>query len=103
MAQIKFTRHLVRFFPDLENPTQVKGETVADLIDNLDSRHPGLAAYIVDERGRLRKHVNIFLGGDLIQDRQTLQDQVQAGDEIYVFQALSGGSFAGKAEAAKRR
>ena len=91
MAQVKFTRHLVRFFPDLENPTQVNGRTVADLITNLDQEYPGLADYIVDDRGVLRKHVNIFLGGDLIHDRQTLQDLVQENDEIYIFQALSGG------------
>lgn len=91
MAQVKFTRHLVRFFPDLQNPTAVPGNTVAELIQNLDEQYPGLAAYIVDEHGALRKHVNIFLGGDLVQDRQTLQDAVEPNDEVYVFQALSGG------------
>lgn len=91
MAQVKFTRHLVRFFPNLDNPTEVNGRTVSDLIKNLNQQYPGLADYIVDDRGALRKHVNIFLGGDLIRDRQTLQDTVQDGDEIYIFQALSGG------------
>lgn len=91
MAQLKFTRHLVRFFPDLQNPTAVSGTTVAELLNNLEEQHPGLAAYIVDERGVLRKHVNIFLRGDLIQDRQTLQDRVEIHDEVYIFQALSGG------------
>ena len=91
MAQIKFTRHLVRFFPDLENPTTVPGNSVAELIQNLDKKYPGLAAYIVDERGSLRKHVNIFLEGDLIKDRQSLQDPVSENEEIYIFQALSGG------------
>ena len=91
MALLKFTRHLVRFFPDLQNPTAVSGATIAELIKNVDEQHPGLAAYIVDERGVLRKHVNIFLRGDLIQDRQTLQDAVADTDEVYIFQALSGG------------
>ncbi|VAW30772.1 hypothetical protein MNBD_CHLOROFLEXI01-530 [hydrothermal vent metagenome] len=91
MAQLKFTRHLVRFFPNLENPTAVSGTTIAELIKNIDDKHPGLAAYIIDERGMLRKHVNIFLRGDLIQDRQTLQDTVEVNDEVYIFQALSGG------------
>ena len=91
MAQLKFTRHLLRFFPDLENPTAVSGTTIAELIKDLDEKHPGLAAYIVDERGVLRKHVNIFLRGDLIQDRQTLLDAVAPNDEVYIFQALSGG------------
>lgn len=35
-------------------------------------RYPGLADYIVDERGTLRKHVNIFIDGTMITDRHTL-------------------------------
>jgi molybdopterin synthase sulfur carrier subunit len=91
MAQVKFTRHLVRFFPDLDNPAEIDGRTVADLIANLNDEYPGLANYIVDDRGTLRKHVNIFLSGDLIHDRQTLTDPVGENDDIYIFQALSGG------------
>ena len=91
MAQVKYTRHLFRYFPDLQNNTEIEGKTIADIIANLDSQHPGLAAYVVDERGVLRKHVNIFLGENLIHDRQTLSDSVQKNDQIYIFQALSGG------------
>ena len=91
MAQVKFTRHLVRFFPTLDNPSQVEGHTVADLITNLNAQYPGLADYIVDDQGTLRKHVNIFLDGDLIHDRLSLSDPVTDNDEIYIFQALSGG------------
>ena len=57
----------------------------------LDEKYPGLAAYVVDERGAPRKHVNIFLDDELIHDRQKLQDPVAADDRIYIFQALSGG------------
>ena len=91
MVQVRFTRHLVRFFPGLER-TQVAGGTAAEILDQLDQRYPGLAAYIVDERGELRKHVNIFVNQEMIHDRQTLSDPVQDGDEMYIFQALSGGS-----------
>ncbi len=91
MAKVKFTRHLIRFFPTLDNPTTVNGRTVADLITRLNSEYPGLADYIVDDRGVLRKHVNVFLNGDLIHDRQTLQDPVGEEDDVYIFQALSGG------------
>ena len=91
MARVKFTRHLVRFFPTLGDNVEVNGRTVADIIANLDAQYPGLAAYIVDERGALRKHVNIFVAGELIQDRQTLQDTVPDDELVYIFQALSGG------------
>ena len=94
MANVRYTKHLTRFFPDLANHSQlhVSGETVAEVITSLDKSYPGLAAYIVDERGALRKHVNIFLDQELIHDRETLQDPVAENDSLFIFQALSGGS-----------
>jgi hypothetical protein len=91
MARVKFTRHLVRFFPTLGDNVAVTGSTVAEVIASLDEQYPGLAAYIVDERGALRQHVNIFLGQDLIHDRERLKDPVNQDDQLYIFQALSGG------------
>lgn len=91
MAKVKFTRHLVRYFPTLADVVEAQGNTVAELIADLDNQYPGLADYIVDEQGSLRRHVNIFLNKELIQDRQTLQDSVAQDDQVYIFQALSGG------------
>ena len=90
MPTVKFTPHLQRFFPDLKTQ-EVEGTTVADLIDVLERRYPGLAAYIVDEHGALRKHVNIFIGEELIRDREKLADIVLEKDRVFIFQALSGG------------
>lgn len=91
MARVKFTRHLVRFFPQLPEVVTVEGRSVAEIVAALDEQFPGLAGYIVDERGALRKHVNIFLGQELIVDREHLGDAVGPGDQVYIFQALSGG------------
>lgn len=94
MATVKFTSHLYRYFPGLSE-TEVNGATIAEIIHTLDERFPGLASYIMDEQGRLRKHVNIFIGEDMITDRETLQDAVTPESRVFVFQALSGGSFGG--------
>ncbi len=91
MPHVRFTRHLVRYFPTLGDNVEVEGQTVAEVIAALDRQFPGLASYIVDEQGSLRRHVNIFLDQELIHDRQHLQDQVRENDQIYIFQALSGG------------
>ena len=90
MASVRFTSALRRFYPDL-SPQDIEGDTVAVVLDKLDQSYPGLKTYLVDERGRLRKHVNIYIGEDLIRDRERLGDAVRAGDEILIFQALSGG------------
>ena len=93
MAQVRFTRHLLRFFPelDVEGGERVAGRTVAEVVAGLDARFPGLAAYLVDDVGRLRRHVNIFLNGAMLTDRHGLTDAVTPDDELYVVQSLSGG------------
>jgi hypothetical protein len=90
MPHVKFTKNLQRFFPTLQDGV-VEGQTVAQVVAALDKRYPGLAGYIVDERGTLRQHVNIFVGDSMVEDRQSLQDAVNENSRIFVFQALSGG------------
>jgi hypothetical protein len=90
MPHVAFTRHLQRFFPALE-PCDVPGATVREVIDELERRHPGLASYLVDETGRLRRHVNVFVGEEPIGDRERLSDAVTERDEVFILQALSGG------------
>jgi hypothetical protein len=46
---------------------------------------------VLDEQGRVRKHVNIFADGVMVADRVALSDPVAPTSEIYVLQALSGG------------
>jgi sulfur carrier protein ThiS len=52
---------------------------------------PRLRGYILDDQGRLRRHVAVYVNGYPAKDRVTLSDRVGPGDEIAVFQALSGG------------
>lgn len=90
MPSVKFTKNLDRFFPGL-GTISVEANTVAEVVSAIDQQFPGLADYIVDERGRLRQHVNIFVGEDMILDRHALSDSVAADSQVYIFQALSGG------------
>lgn len=90
MATVKFTPHLQRFFPDLEE-LNIDAETVAEVVQAANARWDGIADYVVDEQGALRKHVNIFVDGELIYDKQTLSDKVTSASKIFVMQALSGG------------
>ena len=90
MPRVKFTRHLQRFFSGLDE-VDVEGATVAEVIAALEQLYPGLANYLVDERGALRKHVNVFIGDNMIRDRQELKDPVANDQRLYILQALSGG------------
>jgi len=92
MARVELTRHLFAFFPDLEGrDLAVDADSVADVVRALDELAPGIAFYICDERGRLRRHVNVFVDDQMIADRGRLSDRVQPDSRVLIMQALSGG------------
>lgn len=92
MPTVQLTRHLYSFFPALEGKAlTVEATTVAEVVSALDSLAPGLAFYICDERGRLRRHVNIFVDQEMIADRGRLSDRVGPDSNVMIMQALSGG------------
>ena len=53
--------------------------------------NPGLRSYVLDDQGRLRTHVVIYVDGRPVRDRNALADAVGENAEIHVMQALSGG------------
>ena len=92
VAQVELTRHLYEHFPALpEGPLAFDARTVAELIQQLEAEVPGIAFYLCDELGRLRQHVNIFVEGEMIVDRQTLSDNLKPQSPVFISQALSGG------------
>lgn len=90
MPQVKFTYALKRFFPGLKE-VPAGGKSFGEVFTELNQLYPGISSYILDEQGSLRKHVNIFIDGKLINDRKTLSDPFTVNSEIYIMQALSGG------------
>jgi molybdopterin synthase sulfur carrier subunit len=93
MATVELTRHLYTFFPALAGkPLEIANvTTVAEVVRALEELAPGIGFYVCDERGRLRRHVNIFVDEQMIADRGQLSDRVEANSRIMIMQALSGG------------
>ncbi len=88
MPRITFTPNLRRHVDC--PPTTVAGATVREALDQVFGEYPRLAGYIVDDEGRLRRHMVIFVDGAAAVDRDGLSDPVGEGSEILVMQALSG-------------
>ena len=89
MPQVKFTQQLERH---LAAPSvDVAGATVREVLENAFRENPKLRGYVLDDQGRLRKHVVVFVDGQVIGDRCELSDSVAPSSELLVMQALSGG------------
>ena len=67
------------------------GATVGDALADVFAREPQVRAYVLDEQGRLRRHITVFVDGRMIRDREGLSDPVGEASEVRVMQALSGG------------
>jgi hypothetical protein len=86
---IRFTDNIQRHVscPTLE----VEGATVRDALERYFAANVRARGYTLDEHGRLRHHMAVFVDGRQLQDRDHLSDPVTAGAVIDVIQALSGG------------
>ena len=66
---------------------ELDGTTVGDLLRALERAHPGLAGWVLDERGHIRQHINVFVNGE--QGRE--ETAVAPSDRVEVIPAISGG------------
>ena len=90
MAKVVLTTNLRKYTGGVTE-TGADGDTVRDLLDDLDRRLPGLRAYVVNEAGSLRRHVNVFVDGSMVADRAALSDALRPDSVVHILQALSGG------------
>ncbi len=65
----------------------LEGGSVGELLAAIESAHPAAQGWILDERGVLRRHINVFVNGE----RGGQETQVDAEDQIDVLPAISGG------------
>jgi len=70
---------------------QAAGATIQDIIESLEQQYPGLKERLCDERGELRRFVNVYLNDEDIRFAQGKSTPVKDGDEISVIPAIAGG------------
>jgi hypothetical protein len=69
----------------------VPGATLRAVLDSYFSSNTRARGYVLDEQGRLRQHMALFIDGRQVRDRDRLEDDVAEGAIVDVIQALSGG------------
>jgi len=86
MALVRLRGPLKRLAGDRSGHA-IEGATVGELMLALEKEHPAAGGWIVDERGLIRRHINVFVNGELGGD----ETAVGAEDRVDVLPAISGG------------
>ena len=89
MPSVRFTRNIQRH---VECPTRdVPGATLGEVLHAYFATNEQARGYVLDDVGKLRKHMAAFIDGRQIDDRDTLSDQVPPDAVVDIVQSLSGG------------
>jgi molybdopterin synthase sulfur carrier subunit len=74
-----------------EEVVEVKAATIGDVILELQTRYPGIKERLVDEKGEVRRFVNVYVNEEDIRFLQNQQTPIKDGDEISIIPAIAGG------------
>jgi molybdopterin converting factor small subunit len=78
----------LRSYTDQRSQVEAEGATLAALLADLDRRYPGIRFRMIDEQDGVRQHMRIFVNRVPV---KSLATPLGDGDEVHIFQALSGG------------
>ena len=82
----------LRRFTGGKGEVPAEGASLRAIIENLETRHPGLRERLLDDKGEIRRFVNIYLNGDDVRFLDQLNSKVKDGDEISIVPAIAGGN-----------
>lgn len=74
-----------------QGEVQMKGASVAELIDNLEADHPGIKNRLCDEHGELRRFVNVYVNEEDVRFLDGKATTLKDGDEVSIVPAIAGG------------
>jgi molybdopterin converting factor small subunit len=78
----------LRSYTQQQSSVEAEGATLDALLRDLDRRYPGIRFRMIDEQDQVRTHMRVFVNRAQVDDLRT---PLLDGDEVHIFQALSGG------------
>ena len=79
---------------DNQSEVSAEGETIADIINNLENQFNGIKDRICEEKGSPRRFINIYINEEDIRFLEGEKTTVKDGDEISIIPAIAGGTRA---------
>ncbi|HET7355816.1 MAG TPA: MoaD/ThiS family protein [Nocardioidaceae bacterium] len=82
---------ILRTYTGGESEVGAEGQTLGQVLDDLDASYPGIKGRILDDQGSLRRFVNVYVGNDDVRFLDALETRVEAGAQVSVIPAVAGG------------
>ena len=82
---------ILRTYTDGEKSVTAQGDTLAALIDNLETSHSGIKERLIDN-GELRRFVNVYVNDEDVRFTGSLDTALQDGDQVVILPAVAGGA-----------
>ena len=82
---------ILRTYTGGDSEVSATGANLAEVLDDLDAQFPGVKGRILDEDGKLRRFVNVYVGNDDVRFQDDLLTPTPDGTEISVIPAVAGG------------
>ncbi|WP_229054857.1 ubiquitin-like small modifier protein 1 [Aeromicrobium sp. Leaf350] len=83
---------ILRAYTGDSSQVTAEGSTLAEVLDSLESTYPGIKARVVDEDGKLRRFVNIYVAEEDVRFAQGLDTTTPDGTQISIIPAVAGGA-----------
>ena len=90
MAKVRIPAPLRSYTKD-QAEVSAAGGTVGEILRNLEQSYPGIGPRLLDEKGSVRRYVNIFYNDEDIRFLKELETPVADGDKISIIPAIAGG------------
>lgn len=81
----------LRKFTQGSDEVDASGDTVLAMLEDLEQNHPGIKERIMDESGKVRRFVNVYVNGDDIRFLKNVDTALKDGDSISIVPAIAGG------------
>jgi molybdopterin synthase sulfur carrier subunit len=82
---------ILRSYTSGESEVKAEGGTLREVIADLDANYSGIAARILDDEGKIRRFVNVYVGDEDVRFAEGLDTATPAGAQISVIPAVAGG------------
>ncbi|HWL96842.1 MAG TPA: MoaD/ThiS family protein [Nocardioidaceae bacterium] len=82
---------ILRTYTQGESEVTADGSTLSEVLESLEASFPGIRARVVDEQGKLRRFVNVYVGNEDVRFAEGLDTKTPDGTQVSVIPAVAGG------------